>query len=36
MLIRLARPDDAAAIWAVIGLTIRSGETYTLELNTVP
>ena len=30
MLIRPARPDDAAAIWSIIGPTIRAGETYTL------
>jgi len=29
ILIRPARPDDAAAIWAIIGPTIRAGETYT-------
>jgi ribosomal protein S18 acetylase RimI-like enzyme len=31
MLIRLARPDDAAAIWSIIGPTIRAGETYALD-----
>lgn len=31
--IRPARPDDAAAIWAIIGPTIRAGETYTLPRN---
>jgi len=31
MTIRLADPDDAAAIWSIIGPTIRSGETYTLD-----
>jgi len=31
MTIRLADPDDAAAIWSIIGTTIRSGETYTLD-----
>jgi ribosomal protein S18 acetylase RimI-like enzyme len=31
MLIRLARSDDAAAIWSIIGPTIRAGETYTLD-----
>lgn len=31
MLIRPARPeDDRAAIWSIIGPTIRAGETYTL------
>lgn len=30
MLIRLATPDDAAAIWGIIEPTIRAGETYTL------
>ncbi len=31
MLIRPATPQDAAAIWSVIGPTIRAGETYTLD-----
>jgi len=31
MLIRPARPEDAAAIWSIIGPTIRAGETYTLD-----
>jgi ribosomal protein S18 acetylase RimI-like enzyme len=31
MLIRRASTDDHAAIWAIIGPTIRAGETYTLE-----
>ena len=31
MLIRPARPEDAAAIWSIIGPTIRGGETYTLD-----
>jgi len=31
MLIRPARADDAAAIWAIIGPTIRAGETYALD-----
>jgi ribosomal protein S18 acetylase RimI-like enzyme len=31
MLIRPARPDDAAAIWSIIGPTIRAGETYALD-----
>jgi ribosomal protein S18 acetylase RimI-like enzyme len=30
MLIRPATKDDAAAIWSIIGATIRTGETYTL------
>jgi ribosomal protein S18 acetylase RimI-like enzyme len=30
MLIRPATKDDAAAIWSIIGPTIRTGETYTL------
>ena len=30
VLIRLATKDDAAAIWAIIGPTIRAGETYAL------
>lgn len=29
--IRPATPDDAAAIWPIIGPTIRAGETYTLD-----
>ena len=33
MLIRPARPEDAAAIWAIIGPTIRAGETYALDPN---
>lgn len=31
MLIRLARADDASAIWSIISPTIRAGETYTLD-----
>ena len=31
MLIRPAHVDDAAAIWSIIGPTIRAGETYTLD-----
>ena len=31
MLIRPARSEDAAAIWSIIGPTIRAGETYTLD-----
>jgi ribosomal protein S18 acetylase RimI-like enzyme len=31
MLIRPATPDDAAAIWSIIGPTIRAGETYALD-----
>ncbi len=31
LLIRPARADDAAAIWSIIGPTIRAGETYTLD-----
>lgn len=31
MLIRPARPEDAAAIWSIIGPTIRAGETYVLD-----
>jgi ribosomal protein S18 acetylase RimI-like enzyme len=31
MLIRPATPNDAAAIWSIIGPTIRAGETYALE-----
>jgi ribosomal protein S18 acetylase RimI-like enzyme len=31
MPIRLARSGDAAAIWSIIGPTIRAGETYTLD-----
>lgn len=33
MLIRLAIQDDADAIWAIIGPTIRAGETYTIDPN---
>jgi ribosomal protein S18 acetylase RimI-like enzyme len=33
MLIRLARPEDATAIWSIIGPTIRAGETYALDSN---
>lgn len=29
--IRAAVPDDAAAIWRIIGPTIRAGETYALD-----
>ena len=31
MRIRPARLEDAAAIWSIIGPTIRAGETYTLD-----
>jgi len=31
MLIRPARNDDRNAIWAIIGPTIRAGETYALD-----
>jgi len=31
MLIRPATHDDAAAIWSIIGPTIRAGETYALD-----
>jgi L-amino acid N-acyltransferase YncA len=31
MQIRPARPDDADAIWAIIGPVIRAGETYALD-----
>jgi L-amino acid N-acyltransferase YncA len=31
MLIRAAHADDTAAIWSIIGPTIRAGETYTLD-----
>lgn len=31
MRIRPAEPSDAAAIWAIIGPTIRAGETYALD-----
>lgn len=31
MMIRPATPADAAAIWAIIGPTIRAGETYALD-----
>lgn len=31
MLIRPARPEDAAAIWAVMEPIIRAGDTYTLD-----
>lgn len=31
MNIRPARPEDAPAIWSIIGPTIRAGETYTLD-----
>lgn len=30
MNIRVAQPEDAAAIWRVLGPTIRAGETYAL------
>jgi ribosomal protein S18 acetylase RimI-like enzyme len=30
MQVRLATPDDYDAIWAILGPTIRAGETYTL------
>ena len=31
MLIRPARPEDASAIWPIIGPVIRAGETYALD-----
>ncbi len=31
MLIRPARPEDAGAIWSIIGPVIRAGETYALD-----
>ena len=31
MLIRPARAEDAAALWSIIGPTIRAGETYALD-----
>jgi len=31
VLIRLSRPEDAAAIWSILEPTIRAGETYTLD-----
>ena len=31
MLVRAARPDDADAIWSIIGPVIRAGETYALD-----
>jgi len=31
VLVRAARPDDAPAIWSIIGPTIRAGETYSLD-----
>lgn len=31
MNIRPARPDDRAAVWAILEPTIRAGETYTLD-----
>jgi ribosomal protein S18 acetylase RimI-like enzyme len=31
MLIRPARPEDAAAIWSIIGPVLRAGETYALD-----
>jgi L-amino acid N-acyltransferase YncA len=31
MLIRPARPEDAASIWSIIAPVIRAGETYTLD-----
>ena len=31
MTIRSAGPEDAAAIWPIIGPTIRAGETYALD-----
>ncbi len=30
MLIRSARPEDADALWRILGPVIRAGETYTL------
>lgn len=34
MKIRNAKPDDAPAIWRVIGPTIRAGETYAIDPET--
>ena len=31
MLIRPAHSEDAAAIWSIIGPTIRAGDTYALD-----
>ena len=31
MLIRPALPEDAPAIWAIIGPVIRAGDTYALD-----
>ena len=31
MLIRPAHPEDARAVWSIIGPTIRAGETYVLD-----
>lgn len=31
MLIRIALPDDEAAIWAIVAPIIRAGETYALD-----
>ena len=31
MLIRLARPDDAGAIWSILEPIIRAGDTYALD-----
>ncbi len=31
MLIRAARPQDAAAVWSIIEPIIRAGDTYTLD-----
>jgi len=33
MIIRPARQEDRPSIWSIIGPTIRSGETYTLDPN---
>lgn len=33
MIIRIARLEDAAAIWSIIGPVIRAGATYTLDQN---
>ncbi len=30
MIVRPARADDRAAIWSIVGPTIRAGETYAL------
>lgn len=33
MLIRPAQADDVAAIWSILGPTIRAGETYALDVD---